>query len=158
MQIAGTVLEADLVRAALGPLFLTALWIIHRLGRNKPGRLLMTVGVLHVAGGLIVGREPVMRIIREGVLGEADSALGNAPQHMDKELAFWFLLWGVFTFVLGQAANWAEREGKRLPAYIGWELLVINFVAAILVPKGGFWFLLIPGYMIVRDSARSRQT
>lgn len=155
MQIAGTLLEADLVRAALGPLFLISLAVIHHLGRNKIGRLFMAIGVLHICGGLVVGREPVMRIIREGIIGEADSAMGNVPQHIDKEMAFWFLLWGVFTFVLGQIASWVEQEGKRLPAHVGWQLIGINLAAALLIPKGGFWLVLIPAYMIVRDARRA---
>ena len=154
MQIAGTVLEADLVRMTLGVLFLISFAVILYLGRNKAGRLLITIGVLHIAGGLVVGREPVMRIVREGVLGEADSAFGNAPLHMDKELAFWFFIWGVLTILLGQVANWLESKGTRLPASIGWQLLVVNLVAAILIPKGGFWFVLIPAYMIVRNASR----
>jgi len=156
MQIAGTVLEADIVRGILGPLFLVSLVVIRYLGRNKIGRLFKSIGILHIGGGLVVGREPVMRILREGFIGEGDSALGNAPQHMDKELAFWFMLWGLLTFILGEIANWAEQEGKRLPAHVGWQLIVVNAVAAILVPKGGFWFVLIPAYMIVRDARRSQ--
>lgn len=155
MDIAGTLLEADLVRAALGPLFLIGLAIISYIGKNKIGRLFMLIGVLHVSGGLIVGREPVARIVREGLLGEADSALGNMPEHMDKELAFWFMLWGVYTFLLGQFATWVEREGNRLPAHIGVQLIVVNLAAALLVPKGGFWLVLIPSVMIVRDARRA---
>ena len=155
MQIAGTLLEADLVRAALGPLFLVSLLVILYLGKNKVGRLFMTIGVLHVAGGLVVGREPVVRIVRDGFIGEADSALGNMAGHMDKELAFWFLLWGVFTFLLGQVASWVDREGRRLPAHVGWELIVVNLVAAALIPKGGFWLVLIPAAMIVREAGKA---
>lgn len=154
MQIAGTVLEADLVRGVLGALSLISLAVILHLGRNKAGRLLITIGVLHIAGGLVVGREPVMRIIRDGVLGEADSAFGNAPQHIDKELAFWFFIWGVLTILIGQVANWAETKGTRLPASIGWQLLAINLAAALLIPKGGFWFMLLPSYLIARDGSR----
>lgn len=143
------------MRAALGPLFLVSLITILYLGKNRVGRLFVVIGVLHIAGGLVVGREPVVRIVREGVIGEADSALGNLPDHMDKELVFWFLLWGVFTLMLGHVVSWLESEGKRLPAHIGWELIVVNLVAAGLVPKGGFWLVLIPSYMIVRDAARS---
>jgi hypothetical protein len=151
----GTLLEADLVRAALGPLFLISLVVILYLGRNKVGRLFMTIGVLHVLGGLVVGREPIARIFRDGFVGAADSAMGNVPVHMEKELAFWFLLWGVFTFVLGQLASWAEGQGRRLPAHIGWELIAINLVAAVLIPKGGFWLVLIPSWMIVRNASRA---
>lgn len=149
----GTLLEADLVRAALGPLFLICLITIFYLGKNR--RLLMSIGVLHVMGGLVVGREPVARIIRDGFIGEADSALGNVPAHMEKELALWFLLWGVFTFLLGQVASWVDREGRRLPAHVGWELIVINLVAAALIPKGGFWLVLIPAFLIVRDASKA---
>jgi hypothetical protein len=91
------------------------------------------------------------------VLGEADSALGNVPEHMDKELAFWFMLWGVYTFLFGRLASWVEREGKRLPEHVGWQLIVVNLAAAALVPKGGFWLVLIPSFMIVREARKSRQ-
>ena len=154
MKIAGTVLEADLVRATLGPLFLTSLAVIHRLGRNKVGRLLKTIGVLHIAGGLVVGREPLMRTVREGVLGESDSALGNAPEHMEKELAFWFMQWGAMAILLGEVATSVDRDGRKLPARVGWQMMGINLAAALLVPKGGFWFMLIPAYMIARDAPR----
>ena len=153
-ELKGTLLEADLVRAALAPLFLICLAVIFYIGRNKIGRLLMTIGVLHVLGGSIVGREPIMRIFREGMLGEADSGLGNLPAHMDKELVFWFMLWGACIFVLGQVASWAEGEGKRLPAHVGWQLAVFNLAAALLDPKGGFWWVLIPSYMIIRNARR----
>ena len=156
--MAGTLLEADLVRAALGPLFLLGLFVILKIGKQRAGRLFMLVGVLHVLGGLYVGREPVARIVREGFIGEGDSALGNLAAHTDKELAFWFLLWGVYAFVLGEVASWIEREGRRVPARIGWQLLFVHLVAAILVPKGGFWFLLIPSILIIRDASKPAAT
>lgn len=157
-ELKGTLLEADLVRAALGPLFLIALIVIFYLGKNKAGRLLMTIGVLHVLGGSVVGREPLARIFREGFFGEGDSGLGNAPEHMDKELAFWFMVWGAYICVLGQVASWAETEGKRIPTHIGWQLVVINLAAAALYPKGGFWFVLIPAFMIIRHAGRAAPT
>jgi hypothetical protein len=157
-ELKGTLLEADLVRAALGPLFLISLIVIFYLGKNKAGRLLMTIGVLHVMGGSFVGREPVARIFREGFFGEGDSGLGNVPEHMDKELAFWFMVWGAYIFVLGQLASWAEAEGKRISAHIGWQLVVINLAAAALYPKGGFWFVLIPAFMIIRNAGRVEAT
>jgi len=153
-ELQGTLLEADLVRAALGPLFLLCMAVIFYLKKNTVGRLLMTIGVLHVLGGSFVGREPIARIFREGFIGEGDSGLGNVPEHMDKELAFWFMLWGGYIFVLGQVASWAEREGNRLPAHVGWQLVVMNLIAAALYPKGGFWLALIPSFMIVRHAGR----
>jgi len=42
----------------------------------------------------------------------------------------------------------------RLPAHVGWQLIVVNLVAAALIPKGGFWLVLIPAHLIVRDARR----
>jgi hypothetical protein len=75
---------------------------------------------------------------------------------MEKELVFWFLLWGVFTFLLGQLISWGQSQGKRLPAHIGWELVAINLIAASLMPKGGFWLVLIPAFMMIRDAKRAK--
>jgi hypothetical protein len=94
--------EADVVRLILGLLFLIGLLLIVRLHSRKVGRLLMLIGFLHVLGGTWVGRKPLARIFRDGFWGEADSALGNMALEMDKELVFWFLLWGLFTFIFGQ--------------------------------------------------------
>lgn len=147
-------IEADLTRLALGPLFLICLLVVVYLRKRKAARLLMVTGVLHVLGGAWVGREPLLRIFGEGFFGEADSGLGNVPADADKELFFWFVLWGVFTFVLGQALSWMEKHGRRPPAWLGWELIVINLIAAALLPKGGFWLVLIPAFLMVREARR----
>ena len=148
-------LEADIVRLALGPLFLICLGVIFYLRKRMAARLLMAIGCLHVMGGMWVGRELLARIWREGFFGEADSALDHIPSRTGRELVFWFLLWGVFTFLLGQLISWMETQGKRPPAYLGWELMIISLVAAALIPKGGFWLVLIPAFMLTRGSATS---
>jgi Family of unknown function (DUF6463) len=145
-------LEADVVRLTLGPLFLIGLLLIMRLRTRVAGRLLMLIGSLHIFGGAWVGRGPLAQISREGFFGEADSALGHVASQMDKELVFWFPLWGVFTFILGEVISWVEGQGKRPAAFIGWELVAISLVAIALYPKGGFWFVLIPAFLIIRDA------
>ena len=147
--------EADLVRLALGPLFLICLVVIYSLRKRKAARLLMAIGVLHVLGGVWVGRAPLARIFREGFFGEADSALGTVPPQMEKELVFWFLLWGVFTVLVGQLLAWMARQGRRPPAHIGWELVAISLVAALLMPKGGFWLVLIPAFLMISDARKA---
>jgi Family of unknown function (DUF6463) len=145
-------LEADLVRLILGALFLICLLVVFHFYKRRAGRLLMVIGVLHVLGGIWVGREPLSRMFREGFFGQADSALGTVPAHAEKELVFWFMLWGVFTFLLGQLISWLEKEGKRAPAYIGWELVGISLIAASLAPKDGFWLMLLPAFMLIKDA------
>lgn len=151
-------IEADLVRLALGPLFFACLLVVVYLRQRKAARLLMVIGVLHVLGGAWVGREPLLRIFGEGFFGEADSGLGNVPADADKELFFWFTLWGIFTFVLGQVLSWMERQGRRPPAWLGWELIVVSLIAAALLPKGGFWLVMIPAFLIVREARRPGAT
>lgn len=151
-------IEADLTRLALGPLFFACLLVVVYLRKRKAARLFMVIGVLHVLGGAWVGREPLLRIVREGFFGEADSGLGNVPADADKELFFWFVLWGVFTFVLGQLLSWMERQGRRPPAWLGWELIAVSLIAAALLPKGGFWLVLIPAFLIVREARRPGET
>jgi hypothetical protein len=150
-------IEADLTRLALGPLFFVCLLVVVYLGRRKAARLLMVIGVLHVLGGVWVGREPLMEIVRGGFFGQADSGLGHVPPATDRELLFWFVLWGVYTFVLGQLLSWMEKQGQRPPAYLGWELVGVNLIAAALMPKGGFWLVLIPSFLILRESRRLRR-
>lgn len=115
----------------------------------------MAIGVLHVLGGAWVGREPLARIFREGFFGEADSSLGRVPSDADKELIFWSLLWGVFAFLLGQLISWTERQGKRPPTFLGWELAAISLLSALLAPKDGFWLVLLPAFMIIRGEGKT---
>jgi len=58
----------------------------------------------------------------------------------------------VFTFLLGQVISWLNKEAKCVPAYIGWELAVISMVAALLAPRNGFWLMLVPAFMLIKDA------
>lgn len=145
-------LEADLVRMILGLLFLICLLVVFYLRTRRAGRLLMVIGVLHVLGVVFVGRKPLFRIFREGFFGQADSAMGTVPAHAEKELVFWSLLWGVFAFLLGRLISWLEKERKRVPSYIGWELVGISLIAALLAPKDGFWLMLLPALILIKDA------
>ncbi len=147
-------LEADLVRLILGLLFLACLAVVFYLRERKAARLIMAIGVLHVLGAAWVGREPLARIFREGFFGEADSALGRIPSRVERELIFWSLLWGAFTFLLGQLVSSMERQGKRTPAHFGWGLAAVSLTAALLAPKDGFWLLLLPAFMLVRGARK----
>jgi hypothetical protein len=144
--------EANLVRLILLPLFLGCALAVFYLRKRKAARLLMVIGALHEFGGIWVGRRTLLRIFRDGFIGEADSLLGHFPSRMENELLFWFLLWGVLMFLLGQLISWMEKNGMRAPAYIGWELVASSFVAALLMPAVGFWLVLLPAFMLIREA------
>jgi hypothetical protein len=147
-------LEADIVRAAIFPLMLAGAIYIWRSGRRVAGRLLVLIGVLHLSG-LWVGREPLRRIAEGGFFNQVDSAVGKLPSYADQELVFWFALWGLLMVLIGQLLIVLEGRGVRAPAWFGVELLVLNLGCAFLLPKGGFWWVLLPAYRIIRP-ARDR--
>ncbi len=153
-----TLWQADSVRLILGLLFLVCLAAVVYLRERKAARIIMAIGILHVLGAAWVGRAPLSRILREGFFGEADSALGSIPSHVERELIFWSLLWGVFTFLIGQLVSSMEKRGERPPAYIGWELAASGLAAALLAPKDGFWLLLLPAFLIVRGARTGAHT
>jgi hypothetical protein len=150
-------LEADLVRAALGLLFLLCLAAVFYFRERRAARLVMAIGALHVLGAAWVGRAPLAHIFGEGFFGEADSSLGRIPSRIERELIFWSLLWGVFTFLLGRLISEMERQGGRPPASFGWGLAAVSLTAALLAPKDGFWLLLLPAFMLVRGARKGTQ-
>jgi uncharacterized protein DUF6463 len=148
------VVPADLLRLILIPPFLIGLWLIVRRRERRVGRTLMLIGAVHILGGVIVGWEPLSRIFREGFFGEADSTIGHIPAEKEQEMVFWFLLWGVTAIILGQVVAHLEGMGEKLPVWLGWELAAFSVVAIALAPKGGFWWVLLPAYWILRDARR----
>jgi hypothetical protein len=148
-------LEADIVRAALFPFMLAGTVVIWRKRRHVAGRLMVLIGTLHLAGGW-VGRAPLARMAANGLFSQADSAVGHTASKTDQEMIFWFLLWGVVTIMLGQLLILLDRRKIRVPRFVGVELLVVNLACAVLMPKGGFWWVLLPAWLIARDGGQGR--
>jgi hypothetical protein len=148
-------LEADAVRIAIFPVMLLGAILIWRSHRHVAGRLLILIGVLHLAGGW-VARRPLSRIVANGFVNQADSAVGRLPAVADQELVFWFLLWGLVTVALGQAVVLLEKCGGGPPRWWGWQLLILNLICAVLLPKGGFWWVLLPAWLIIRGERVAR--
>lgn len=113
------------------------------------GRLLMATAVLHVAVGVVLERGSLRAIARSGVVNAVEP-------HRDRMAAVWFLLFGAVTWVLGQLADWTQREHGRLPASLGWGLLALDTGGAVLMPVSGFWLVLPQGLLALRASRRGR--
>jgi len=103
---------------------------------------LIGIGILHSALFLWFGR---------GILGAiAGDGFWNAVSPMkEREAIFWALVAGVFFFLLGQLALWVAKQGKTLPAFLGWEIIAITLVCGILMPGSGAWLFAVPGVLIV---------
>jgi hypothetical protein len=108
------------------------------------GNLLMATGIGHALVGVALFYEALAAILREGFFNAI------AP-HMDREAAFWFLLLGPVWFLLGQVVNRAvSHRDTRLLGLLGWHVLVVGVVGAMLMPISGFWILIAVGPWILK--------
>lgn len=114
------------------------------------GELLVATGVLHTLVGLRSFRAPLAAIGRDGVV----DAVAGAP---DRRLAVWFLLFGFSTMQMGGLTRWAQHRTGTLPAFHRWALLGISGLAALLMPRSGFW-LVLPQAALALVAARRVET
>lgn len=113
------------------------------------GWLLMAIGLAHVALFLWLGRGPILGVVQAGFF----RAL--FPHH-DRLEIFWSLCFGVVAFFLGQLISWSEAKGVRTPAVLGWELLALGLLGAVLMPVSGWWLVIVIGALILVGARRTR--
>lgn len=113
------------------------------------GRLLMAIGVIHTLFVVWMGRGPLLGVVQEGFF----RAL--SPHH-DRLEIFWSLCFGVMAFFLGQLISRSEAKGVRTPAVLGWELLALGLLGAVLMPVSGWWLVMVVGALILVDARRTR--
>ena len=107
-----------------------------RLARPTAGTALATIGVLHTSFGLANYREVLRRMVRDGVI---DTVEGDP----EREAAFWFLASGASLVLMGLLARWTQRRTGTLPSFVGPMLLGIGAAGVTLMPRSGFWAVLI---------------
>ena len=112
-------------------------------------RMLIAIGVLHLLLFLWFGRRVLVAVANEGLWNTIDP-------FRDRQMIFWALMTGVFGILLGQLALWVETHGKRLPAFLGWEIMAITVICGVLMPASGGWLFLIPAVLILIGVRRSR--
>ena len=111
------------------------------------GRALMLTGIGHAVIGLALFRHPVAAIVREGFANTIRDG------QFDREAAFWFLLFSPACYLLGQLVDHAlERRDRWLCAVVGWNLIAMGMVGAIVMPVSGFWILIAIAPLVFRAS------
>jgi hypothetical protein len=105
-------------------------------------RALIGIGILHLLVFGWLGRGVIIAVINGGVWNTID------PIH-ERQMIFWALMTGVFGMMLGDLALWVERQGKRLPAFLGWQMIAVALVCGILMPESGGWLFLIPAVLVL---------
>ena len=106
---------------------------------------IVAIGALHTLFGLLEYSSGWTAIANAGFW---DAVEGEPP----REHAFWFTLFGPFLVLLGALMRWIVHQPRlRLPAFLGWGLLLFAAVAALLIPVSGFWLFVPPGLAITRS-------
>jgi len=106
------------------------------------GILLIATGILHSVVGIIAMSNDLWAILKDGLL----NAVGA---DVDRNLALWFLVCGIFIIILGQVLHhYIKKEQKPAPKFLGYWLLGVPIIGCIIAPVTGFW-LFIPQALII---------
>jgi hypothetical protein len=105
----------------------------------------MVTGVGHALVGVVLFSEPLGAMVREGFLSTVRYG------QFDRAAAFWFLLFSPICVLLGQMVAHAMDRGDRwLLTVIGWNLLGMGVVGALIMPLSGFWILIAIAPLVFR--------
>ncbi|MBW7475155.1 hypothetical protein K0T92_10385 [Paenibacillus oenotherae] len=112
-----------------------------KLQRYSPLMMELTA-YIHSALGIVLTWD-ILRLI--GSDGIVNTIIG---QH-DREAAFWFLFGGAMMWLLARFMRWTMvRQHLPLPVSLGWHLIVLSVIGAIIMPISGFWLVLFQGIVI----------
>lgn len=104
--------------------------------RPTTGDALTIIGILHTSIGLAEHRRVLREVVRDGMI---DAVEGDP----EREAALWFLTCGVSLVLMGRLARWPQRQAGTLPSFVGPELLGIGMAGVTLMPRSGFWAVLV---------------
>ena len=111
------------------------------------GIFLIATGIIHSIVGILVGKDYLWAIIKDGLF----NAVGD---DLYRGISFWFLLVGVIIIVLGHTLHhYIKKEQKPAPRLLGYYLLGMAVIGCIAMPTSGFW-LFIPQAIIILFSKR----
>lgn len=111
--------------------------------RRYSGYLLMLTAVLHMLLGLLLFWQPLRAMLQAGLF---NSIAAEASRGM----AFWFLLFGMLLFLVGQSMQWSLAQCGRVPRSVSWGLLGIALVGCVVMPVSGFWLVIPQVWLLLR--------
>jgi hypothetical protein len=101
------------------------------------GYLLIAVGVAHAVTGIAKYHQPLAAMLQEGFVDAV-------RPHLDRLLAFWFMLFTAILFLAGHITlHAAASRSTYLVRLTGWYLLIIGAIGALAIPKSPFWIAVV---------------
>ncbi len=112
------------------------------------GPVLIATAVLHALVGVALFREPLAAILRDGYVNAVDP-------HVDRRLAFWFMIMSPICAGLGLITSHAVGlADARLLGILGWTMLLLGTVGALAMPVSGFWIFVVLSLPLLGGSMR----
>lgn len=119
-------------------------------GRLGAGTGLLVIGTAHLALAARRWGGTYARMARGGLVGSLQPAGGPEQERLRRAEGFWFGVTGVSLLLLGDLARSVERRGDDLPRSLGWGLAGTALLGGTVVPRSGFWALLLPAWAVLR--------
>ncbi len=112
------------------------------------GYLLLFLGLLHVAVGVVGGWSQFVSIADYGIwnalIQHSQTVCMKTLGCLQLNGTWWFVAWGLMLILFGLLCTWVEVIlNQTVPAFIAWLLFLICSVCAILMPASGFWLVMI---------------
>ena len=118
--------------------------------RRTPGWWLQFLGMAHGAVGVVLYRQPLGEIARDGVVN-------SVPDFGNRATAFWFVSVAPTLWLGGRLLRSAESLGDvAAERSAGGVLTVTGLVGSAAMPVSGFWGVAAVGIASLRRSTRRR--
>lgn len=101
------------------------------------GKAIAIIGIIHTIYGFVDYRATFAEIIDRGII----NTINGEPL---RDLAFWFVYFGLTIIVFGLFVDWCERKFNALPRFLGWSLLALTIIIVTMMPNSGGWAFFIP--------------
>jgi hypothetical protein len=101
------------------------------------GKSMVVIGILHTFLGSARFHGILDQMLKEGLFN-------TVRRQPDRFGAFWFLFAGLAVILFGVLIDWIEKKRLAFPAFLKWGFLVITALGCLIVPKSGFWLMVVP--------------
>ena len=114
------------------------------------GRWLIGVSIIHTLFAVVVFGKILLSVVQRGVF----NTVGTDPM---VGAVVWFVLFGAALFICGLIVSTLERSSPSpLPKSLGWSLLALATLGAILMPASGFWLVFPPAIAVLARKSNAQ--